>query len=70
VRVGLLHAIYRFYRIRHDGHIAGPPTDHQSRNDADAVKQANRIIDGHDIEIRQAERIVPYVVPDKKKKMK
>jgi hypothetical protein len=31
-----------------------------------AYKEAKRLQDGHDIEIWQAERVVAYLVPDKK----
>jgi hypothetical protein len=57
---------YKFYTIGTDGHVAGPATVYVASRDADAVKEAKRRLDGHDIEIWQAERIVAYVVPDEK----
>jgi hypothetical protein len=55
---------YRFYLIRKDGHIAGPAIEYEAPKDADAVKEANRILNGLDIEIWQTERVVAYLVPD------
>jgi hypothetical protein len=57
---------YRFYSIRRNGHVAGPPVSHEAPRDADAVKEAQRILDGHDIEIWQGARVVAYLVPDEK----
>lgn len=57
---------YRFYLIAANGHVAGPPTEHIAPSDAAAVKKANEIIDGHDIEIWESGRIVAYLTPDEK----
>jgi hypothetical protein len=56
---------YRFYTIRSDGHIAGPPTDLHAPDDREAVNKAHQLLDGRDIEIWQGPRVVAYVVPDK-----
>jgi len=57
---------YRFYSIRKDGHVVGTPVTHEAPRDADAVKEAQRLLDGYDIEIWQGARVVAYLVPDKK----
>jgi hypothetical protein len=57
---------YRFYAIRRDGHIAGPPINRDAPDDAAAVAEARQIQRGHDIEIWQGPRVVAYVVLDKK----
>jgi hypothetical protein len=45
---------YRFYLIREDGHVAGPPQDFDFSDDYDAVKAAEKLLDGRDIEIWQS----------------
>jgi hypothetical protein len=57
---------YRFYMIKKDGHVAGPPTDVFAADDTTAVQVARQRLDGHDIEIWQEQRIVAYVAPDEK----
>jgi hypothetical protein len=57
---------YRFYAIRKDGYIDGPPTDHTAPDDHSAVTVAKQRINGNDIEIWQGPRLVAYVVPDEK----
>jgi hypothetical protein len=55
---------YRFYKIRKDGHVAGPPDDIFAADDATAIIVAKQRIDGQDIEIWQGPRIVAHVAPD------
>jgi hypothetical protein len=57
---------YRFYAIKNDGHVAGPPTGRDCLNDGEALKEARQLVDGHDIEVRQSSRIVAYLTPDDK----
>jgi hypothetical protein len=45
---------YRFNLIREDGHVAGPPQDFDFSDDYDAVKAAEKLLDGRDIEIWQS----------------
>ncbi len=54
-------AEYRFYQIRMDGHLAGPPVVFDGPTDAAAVKEAIRLLDGHNIEVWQAERVVAHL---------
>ena len=56
---------YRFYTIHKDGHVKGPPRDHDAPDDLAAVQAAKQLQDGHDIEIWQGPRVVAYLVPDK-----
>ncbi|HMJ29552.1 MAG TPA: hypothetical protein VK512_12625 [Xanthobacteraceae bacterium] len=55
---------YRFYTIGKDGHVATPAITYEAPKDADALKEAKRLLDGHDIEIWQGARVVAYLVPD------
>ena len=55
--------MYRFYSIRKNGHIDVPPIDRELPDDRAAVYEARKYLDGHDIEIWQAQRLVAYVVP-------
>jgi hypothetical protein len=57
---------YRFYPIRKDGHVAGPPINRDAPDDQAAVAQARQLQDGLDIEIWQGARVVAYVVRDQK----
>jgi len=52
---------YRFYSLKKDGHVAGPPLDFDCPDDDDAVKGAEKLLDGHDIEIWQGPRVVAYI---------
>jgi hypothetical protein len=58
---------YRFYTINKDGHVVGPPATHELPADRDAVQEANKIIDGNDIEIWQGARLIAYVTPEEKR---
>lgn len=53
---------YRFYIIGEDGHIHSPSTIFDAASDADAVRQANKIVlPKQDIEVWFEERLVAYV---------
>ena len=58
---------YRFYNIRKDGHIAGPPFDYEAARDAEALAKAKEALNDLDIEFWEAERIVAYVVSEKQR---
>jgi hypothetical protein len=55
---------YRFYFIKHDGHIDRPPLGYEAPDDHMALVKAKQLVDGHDIEIWEGPRLVAYVVPD------
>lgn len=55
---------YRFYLIGDGGHVAGPPVQYVGPNDTTAIKEAKRLVDGHDVEIWQSERVVAYLTAD------
>jgi len=47
--------------------LATPAITYQAPKNADALKEAKRLLDGHDIEIWQGARVVAYLVPDETK---
>jgi hypothetical protein len=55
---------YRFYTVRKDGHVAAMPIQCLAPDDSAAVREAKRLLNGHDIEVRQDARVVAYLVPD------
>ena len=55
---------YRFYAIKKDGHIAAPATERQLPGDAEALKEARKLTNGHDIEVWQGSRILAYLTSD------
>ena len=57
---------YRFYRIRTDGHVAGPPIERDCPDDGVALEEARQLVNGQDIEVWQSTRIVAYLTPDDK----
>jgi hypothetical protein len=57
--------VYRFYFIRQDGHVAGPPIAADLPDDPDAIQKARQLLDGRDVEIWEGARIVAYLVPDR-----
>jgi hypothetical protein len=57
---------YRFYAIKRDGHIAAPPANLDLPNDAAALTEGKKLVNGHDIEIWQGPRVVDYLTPDDK----
>jgi hypothetical protein len=52
---------YRFYRNKRANHIGQPPEDLKFPNDAAAVEQAKKLLDGHDIEIWRGALIVAHL---------
>lgn len=53
---------YRFYIIGASGHAQGTPTLFEAATDADAIRQANKIVCANqDIEIWLETRLVAYV---------
>jgi hypothetical protein len=52
---------YRFYKINMAGHIAGPPHLIECPDDLAAIKEANKLLDGDDIEIWKGHHIVSYL---------
>lgn len=57
---------YRFYFIRHDGHIDGPSLEYEAPDDRAALAKAKQLVDGHDIEVWHGARLVAYITPDEK----
>jgi hypothetical protein len=57
---------YKFYTIKKDGHVGGPPAHRNLPDDSAALLEAKKLINGLDIEIWQGNRVVAYVVPDGK----
>jgi hypothetical protein len=54
---------YRFYVIKMDGHIAGPPKTIDLPSDEAAVKGAKALLDDRTIEIWQGSRVVCRLEP-------
>jgi hypothetical protein len=54
---------YRFYTIKRNGRIAGPPIDYKLPDDDGAVKEAKKLLGGHAIEIWQGARVVAQSIP-------
>jgi len=59
---------YRFYKIDQKGHVAGPAPVVELPDDITAVREAERALDGHDIEIWKGKNLVSYLVSLEKKK--
>jgi hypothetical protein len=57
---------YKFYAIERDGHITRPPAARDCMDDAEALKEARQLVNGHDIEVWQSSRLVAYLTPDDK----
>lgn len=49
---------YRRYPMSKDGHIAGPPTVIDCADDQQAVQAAERLADGHALEVWDSARFV------------
>jgi hypothetical protein len=48
---------YRAYIVGHDGHLIGcEPL--VCPDDADAIEKAKRLVDGHDVELWQRDRLI------------
>jgi hypothetical protein len=60
---------YRFYKIGRNGHISGPPIDHEAPDDQAAIQAAKALIKTVDIEIWQGPRVVAYLTPDGKTRL-
>jgi hypothetical protein len=57
---------YRFYTVEKDGHLAGPPTVHNSLTDDAAVTEAKKLLGDRTIEIWQGTRVVYRLDPTRK----
>jgi hypothetical protein len=57
-------SVYRFYPIKKNGHVAGPPIVCDFARDNEALAEAKKHLNDHDIEVWQDARIVAYLVPD------
>jgi hypothetical protein len=55
---------YRFYAVEIDGHVNGPAVTLEFPGDGPALKEAKRLVNGHDIEVWQDTRLVAYVIPE------
>lgn len=55
---------YRFYKIRTDGHIAGPPPLVDLPDDSAAILEAKKVVEDLDIEIWQGSRLVARIVAE------
>lgn len=53
--------IYRYYRIRSSGRIAGPGLDHELADDQEAVSYGRTLLKDLDVEIWQGPRVVAYL---------
>jgi hypothetical protein len=51
-------AEYRVYRMDKAGHIDGPPDGIICASDEAAIERAKRLVNGHDIEVWQLDRLV------------
>jgi hypothetical protein len=59
---------YRVYRLDHEGHIFAPPHGFTCASDEDAIAAAKQLIDGHDIELWQATRLVVRLPSNQKQR--
>lgn len=57
-------SVYRFYPIKKNGRVAGPPVVCDFSRDNEALEEAKKHLNGHDIEVWQDARIVAYLVRD------
>ena len=57
---------YKFNLIGKGGYVAGLADSLDAPNDRAAIAHAKRLIEDHDIEIGQAERLVAYLTPYEK----
>jgi hypothetical protein len=55
---------YRFYAVNPAGHIAKPPADRELPDDASAVEEAKKLLNGEAIEIWQGARVVAHLDPE------
>ncbi|HWN52178.1 MAG TPA: hypothetical protein VNO18_20570, partial [Xanthobacteraceae bacterium] len=54
---------YRVYQLDEDGHIRSPPKVFRCESDEAAIQRAERMVDGHDIELWQLDRLVIRLSP-------
>ena len=59
-------ADYRFYTLENGNRIGGPPAILQCKSDQEAIAEARKLLDGHDIEVWQAARVVTRLRPSDK----
>jgi hypothetical protein len=57
-------AMYRAYLIGVSGHITRPPEIFESDDDSAAIKQAQRYVDGCDVEVWDEGRFIALVGPE------
>jgi len=55
--------VYKFYIFEKTDCVTGPPTIYELPNDAAALKEAEKILDGRAIEIRRGARKVGRLDP-------
>lgn len=55
---------YKFYAIKENGHVSGPPDIVFCDSDPAALETARRLQAGSDIEIWQGRRLIAYVTPE------
>jgi hypothetical protein len=63
---GSVMPVYRFYSIKKDDHVAGPPVVIEAPTDSEAIAKARQQLDGLDIEIWDGGRKVAYLASDEK----
>jgi hypothetical protein len=56
---------YRLYRLDKSGHILGPPDGFSCENDEVAIERSKRLVDSHDAELWQSDRMVTRLPHDK-----
>ena len=57
---------YRFYRLDRSNHISGPPLEKDCLDDEEAIGEALRVVNGQDIEVWHAARLVARLDSRKK----
>jgi hypothetical protein len=57
---------YRFFTLKDDKHIAGPPHVLQCASDHEAVAEGRKLLDGLDLEIWHGARMVMRLTPHDK----
>lgn len=58
---------YRLYKLAHNGHIAEPSFIITQPTDEDAIEQVKQLLDGHDLELWQGQRLVIKLLSKDKK---
>jgi hypothetical protein len=57
---------YRVYHLDASGHVDGPPDDFTCKDDDTAIARAKQLVDGHDVELWDLDRLVVRLEsPDK-----